>query len=338
VRRGLNARGATAAALLLALPAACSSPDPADDPLVDPSLRSADHAPSVVPRPTAVPHDAAPRPLVEVVDLGGTGASAPASTSYRLAIGDVVKIVVVGQPDLSTEAPVPPHGAIELAVIGEILLLGRTPQEVSGELLSRLQAASFLVDPQVSVSVSKLAPRKIFVVEGVERPEAYELPPGAALHLTQVIALAGGLSKGADPSMVTILRRPPGERPRLLRVDLRAILDQERMDADPLLEPDDTVIVRDMKQGEEQVFVTGRVRTPGAYRFSSREGLSFLQSIVLAGGLDKYARPGGAALLRRTDDGRKTIAIDLERILSGELELDVALEAGDVVFVPESFF
>jgi len=285
--------------------------------------------------PAAAPSS---RPLVESIDLAGDVAEAIAPGDYVLAVGDVVRVVVVGQPDLSGELPVPPNGAIELPVVGGLTLLGRTAQDVSQEILTRLQDASFLVDAQISVTVTKLAPRQVFVVEGVERPEAYDIPAGATLHLTQVIALAGGLSKGADPSQVTILRRPPNQKPQLLRADLRAILDQERMDADPRLEPDDTVIVRDMKQGEEQVFVTGRVRTPGAYRFSSREGLTFLQSIVLAGGLDKYAKPGGAALLRRTDGGRKTIHVDLERILGGELELDVALSAGDVVFVPESFF
>lgn len=278
------------------------------------------------------------RPLVEVIDLPLGGPAVAAPESYRLAAGDVVKIIVVGQPDLSVEVPVPPDGSIDLAVVGTLPLIGRSPQEVSRELLQRLEAAHFLVRPQVSVSVSRLAPRHVFVVEGVEQPQAYEIPAGGALHLTQVIALAGGLSKGADPSQVTILRRPLGAAPQLLRVDLRAILDEERMDADPLLRPDDTVIVRDRKQGEQQVFVTGRVRTPGAYPFSPREGLTLLQSIVIAGGLDKYARPSGAALLRRTDGGRRTLRVDLERILAGELELDVALESGDVVFIPESFF
>jgi polysaccharide export outer membrane protein len=321
----LRAAGALACAALVA---ACAAPA-SDDAGLDEPPRS--HA-AVAAAPPAK------RPLVEVVDLDSSARDPSAPPAYRLAVGDVVRLVVVGQPDLSAELPVPPNGEIELAVIGALPLLGRTPQQVSQELLERLEAAGFLVDPQVSASVTRLAPRHVFVVEGVERPEAYELPASGALHLTQVIALAGGLSKGADPSQVTILRRPPGGPPRLLRIDLRAILDQERMDADPLLEPDDTVIVRDMKQGEQQVFVTGRVRTPGAYRFSAREGLTFLQSIVLAGGLDKYARPAGAALLRRTEAGRRTIPIDLERILAGELELDVALEAGDVIFVPESFF
>src|SRR5688572_24335212 len=156
------------------------------------------------------------RPLVEVVDLPGDVAAPGSSGSYRFAPGDVVKIVVVGQPDLSGEMPVPPHGSIELAVVGSIPLLGRTTQEVGAQVLERLQAASFLVDPQVSVSVSKLAPRRVFVVEGVERPEAYEIPPSGELHLTQVIALAGGLAKGADPSQVTILRRPCGGASQLL--------------------------------------------------------------------------------------------------------------------------
>jgi protein involved in polysaccharide export with SLBB domain len=137
---------------------------------------------------------------------------------------------------------------------------------------------------------------------------------------------------------VTILRRPKSGAPQRLRVDLRAILDSDRVDLDPLLQPNDAVLVRDVKQGEEQVFVTGKVRTPGSYRFSTREGISFLQAIILAGGLDKYAKPDAAALLRRTATGRVTIPVDLKRILAGDLERDLPLQSGDVVFVPESFF
>lgn len=295
---------------------------------------------------TAAPTDAtvvgsAPasgRPLVEVLDLNAAQAAELEPQEDRLAVGDQIRIVVVGQIDLSSELPVPPSGQVELPVVGTIQLLGRTAQEVTKELGERLAAASFLVDPEVSVTILKFAPRRVFVVEGVEHPEAYEIPAGGELHLTQAIALAGGLSPGADPSNVTILRRPKNGAPQRLRVDLRAILDSDRVDLDPLLRADDAILVRDVKQGEEQVFVTGKVRTPGAYRFATREGITFLQAIILAGGLDKYANPGGAALLRRTASGRVTIPIDLKRIFAGELELDLPLQTGDVVFVPESFF
>jgi polysaccharide biosynthesis/export protein len=278
------------------------------------------------------------RPLVEVVDLTGAQAAELEPEEDRLAVGDQIKIVVVGQIDLSNELPVPPSGQVELPVVGTLELLGRTAQELTKELSDRLTQASFLVDPEVSVTILKFAPRRVFVVEGVEHPEAYEIPAGGELHLTQVIALAGGLSPGADASNVTILRRPKHGAPQRLRVDLRAILDSDRVDLDPLLRPDDAVLVRDVKQGEEQVFVTGKVRTPGSYKYATREGLTFLQAIILAGGLDKYANPGGAALLRRGATGRVTIPIDLKRIFAGELELDLPLQSGDVVFVPESFF
>jgi len=285
------------------------------------------------------PQAAPPRPPVTATALPAGGGAATADGRVdRLAIGDQVRIVVVGQTDLSTELPVPPEGAIELPVLGRLELAGRTVAALAQELHQRLVAANYVVHPEVAVSVVRFAPRRVFMVEGVARPEAYELPIGGGLHLTQVIALAGGLSPGADPSHVTILRRPRGGEPQRLAVDLRAILDRELVDLDPILEPDDTVLVRDLKQGEQQVFVTGKVRTPGSYRFSPREGLSFLQAIVLAGGLDKYANPARAALLRRTESGRETLPVDLERLLAGELDRDLPLQSGDVVFIPESFF
>jgi len=293
-------------------------------------------APVVAAAPRAAPDSE--RPLVEVVDLGPARASFAEPDADRLAVGDQVRIVVVGQADLSTELPVPPSGQVELPMIGAIDLLDRSAQDVAQELRARLDAANFLVRSEIAVTITRFAPRRVFVVEGVDKPEAYEIPAGGELHLTQAIALAGGLSAGADPSQVTILRRPKRGQAQRLRVDLRAILDSDRVDLDPVLLPDDAILVRDVKQGEEQVFVTGKVRTPGLYRFSPREGITFLQAIVLAGGLDKFSKPSGAALLRRTPTGRVTLAVDLERILAGDLDRDLALQSGDVVFVPESFF
>lgn len=325
------------------LATACSGvPGPQEKATAPPASAVAARANAGAPTPPPLlaptkPPVTAPRPLVAATALP-VGEAAATARVDRLAIGDQVRIVVVGQADLSTELPVPPEGAIELPVLGRLELAGRTVAELAQELRQRLTAADYVVHPEVAVSVIRFAPRRVFVVEGVVRPEAYELPVGGGLHLTQVIALAGGLSPGADPSHVTILRRPRGGAPERLAVDLRAILDSEAVALDPILEQDDTVLVRDLKQGEQQVFVTGKVRTPGSYRFSPREGLSFLQAIVLAGGLDKYANPARAALLRRTADGRETLPVDLERLLAGELDRDVALQSGDVVFIPESFF
>ena len=316
--------------------AACATSPLSDAGLQEPPAARGPVA-SLAPPPRAPASATSSAPAAVVTTR--TGDVAPAAVREdRLAVGDEVRIVVVGQTDLSTQLPVPPSGSVELPVIGTLELSGRTVAAVAQELERRLVAAAFLVQPEVAVSVTKFAPRRVFVVEGVARPEAYDLPTDGGLHLTQVIALAGGLSPGADPSHVTILRRPRGGALERIAVDLRAILDSDQAALDPILQQDDTVIVRDLKQGEQQVFVTGKVRSPGSYRFSPREGLSFLQAIVLAGGLDKYANPARAALLRRTADGRITLAVDLDSILSGELDRDLALQAGDVVFVPESFF
>ena len=78
------------------------------------------------------------------------------------------------------------------------------------------------------------------------------------------------------------------------------------------------------------------MRTPGLYRFSPREDPRSLQAIVLAGGLDKYAKPSGAALLRRTPIAARSPSTSSGS--SGDLDRDLALQSGDVVFIPESFF
>ena len=64
------------------------------------------------------------------------------------------------------------------------------------------------------------------------------------------------------------------------------------------------------------------------------------QAIQQVAGCDKGARPGGIRVTRKHRGGKlDRIKVDLHDVGSkGELEQDVILRAGDVVFVPESFF
>ena len=63
-------------------------------------------------------------------------------------------------------------------------------------------------------------------------------------------------------------------------------------------------------------------------------------AIQLAGGLADSAKDTAIKITRKTDGGApKTIEIDLRAAASkGEVQNDILLEAGDVVYVPEKVF
>lgn len=89
-----------------------------------------------------------------------------------------------------------------------------------------------------------------------------------------------------------------------------------------------------------QVTVSGRVRNPGLFAIPSDSGLTVSQAVLKAGGLSTSAKDRSVQLTRHGPDGkviRRTV--DLRAILEeGEINLDVVVQAGDVIFVPESFW
>jgi polysaccharide export outer membrane protein len=119
----------------------------------------------------------------------------------RLGVGDRVKIVVFGQPDLTNETEVDATGKVAMALIGEVQAAGRTAREVEGDIRTRLDK-DFLVDPKVSVLI--VAYRPITILGQVKTPGRY--PYSAGMDVRQAVALAGGYDKRASAGSATIYR------------------------------------------------------------------------------------------------------------------------------------
>lgn len=98
-----------------------------------------------------------------------------------------------------------------------------------------------------------------------------------------------------------------------------------------LTEPRVTVIVRGFGG---QVFVQGDgVARPAAVAFA--DGLTVLQAIAGAGGMNDVARRSNVVLIRREDGEWKGYTLDLRKPLMGEdFNQDVQLQASDIVYVP----
>ncbi len=93
------------------------------------------------------------------------------------------------------------------------------------------------------------------------------------------------------------------------------------------------VAVRVTERLNREVSVLGQVKEAGSYPF--KPGLTLMQAISLAGGMNPMAMPRKVKLIRDTDKGRQTFEVDTTKIIESRAE-DFALEPGDIVFVPES--
>ena len=151
---------------------------------------------------------------------------------------------------------------------------------------------------------------RVYVLGAVNNPGDFEFKPG--MGAKEAFDLAGGLAPNADPAGAMLLRASGDKVP--LKVE--AIL--EGKETVPLA-AGDTIVV---KPGT--IRVEGQVKNPGM--LDLRAGMTAKHALALAGGPTETAAPAAAYITR----SQKTIPVNL----AGP-ESKIALEAGDVLTVPE---
>lgn len=92
---------------------------------------------------------------------------------------------------------------------------------------------------------------------------------------------------------------------------------------------DPHVNIRIKEFNSQKIFVLGRVNKPGRFAYSA--GMSVLEAVTLAGGFSALADTNFTIVTR----GKDRIPIPVEKIMQG-LAGNFALEAGDIIYVPET--
>ncbi len=136
----------------------------------------------------------------------------------------------------------------------------------------------------------------------VKRPGTY--PYSESMKIEELIILAGGLQESANSQDIEIARRLEDSDLGTLSdiIPSRVSPDLSISPESPSLQPFDQVIVRKRASFTMQrlVAVEGQVNAPGLFAIqNSVERISDL--IKRAGGLNQFAYPKGAALIRRTE-------------------------------------
>ncbi len=159
--------------------------------------------------------------------LGNASAQAESNSTYKLASGDVIRINVFGEKDLSIEEiRLNDAGIFSYPFIGDVRAKDKTAAEIE-QLLTESLKGDYLVDPRVSVSV--LTYREFFISGEVEKPGGYPFQPG--LTLRRAAALAGGLTERASEGRITIIR------------DQDASRTPEKATLDTVVMPGDTITI-----------------------------------------------------------------------------------------------
>ena len=91
--------------------------------------------------------------------------------------------------------------------------------------------------------------------------------------------------------------------------------------------------------GNKTVYVLGQVSKPGSIEIPPEKALTVLEAITSVGGFTDVANTSKVRVLRVQNGKQKTLDVDVTQITKqGNKSLDIPLQPGDVVFVPQSMF
>lgn len=173
----------------------------------------------------------------------GLTAQAPAAAAgnYVMQAGDIVQVRVYQEPDLDRELRVSQEGMINLPLIGNVTVAGRSMAQAETEI-ARLYDADYLVNPQVSVSVLRYAEQRINIIGAVNMPGPVVIPPEEKMTLLEAITRAGGFNRLADKKRVRLTRSGADGQKQNFTIDANTLITGTNTE-EWILQPGDTVFV-----------------------------------------------------------------------------------------------
>lgn len=249
----------------------------------------------------------------------GTGAM-PALAEYRLAAGDVVRISVYQNPDLTLETRISESGVVSYPLLGSVRLGGNTVSQAEKVLADGLRSGNFVKQPQVSILVMQVRGNQASVLGQVNRPGRFPIEV-ADMRLSDLLAMAGGIS-GAGADTLYLVGTRDG-KPFRREIDLPGIFRSESRQDDLVVQNGDVIYV----ERAPVVYIYGEVQRPGALRLE--RDMTVMQALATGGGLNLRGTEKGLRVHRRGSDGKLQVL---------QPAMDDRLLAGDVVYVRESLF
>ncbi|MCF0254519.1 MAG: polysaccharide biosynthesis/export family protein, partial [Duodenibacillus sp.] len=254
---------------------------------------------------------------------------AAAASSHDISVGDLLSISVYRQEDMTLKVRVDNAGNIRFPLAGRIHAAGMSPSSIEGVIAGALRRNGF-ASPEVVVSVEQFAPRKVYVLGEINATGdlSINIPEGAEISAMQAVSAAGGLTQSADVNNIVVRRTEKGGAVKVLKVPAADVL-AGRDARDVMLQPTDTVVVGKARP----ISVLGTAKKPGHFYTTPDSPLTVSRVVALAGGVE---RPNSLKKIR-VMRGDQAYNVDIFGMLEdGEKGKDMALQPGDVVYVPET--
>jgi polysaccharide export outer membrane protein len=242
-----------------------------------------------------------------------------AAAEAPLAAGDMVRLSVHGNPDLSIETRISEAGTIIVPLIGQIHIGGMPIAAAEKKIGGALESGGYIKKAQVNMVVTALQSQQVAVLGHVNRPGLYALE--GRRSVLEVLAMAGGTAaEGGDT--VSLVRSRDGSVTRDT-IDIVQMVQSGQLDRNVAVGGGDLIYV----EPAPRFYIMGQVQRPGAFRVE--RGMTVLQALAAGGGLTPRGTDRGIRITRRDASGNLTVT---------EARHDDTVQSGDVITVRGSWF
>jgi len=134
--------------------------------------------------------------------------------------------------------PVRPDGKISLPLLNDVQAAGLTAMQLAGVICDGLK--KFINNPQVTVSVSEINSRRVYVTGEVTRPGSMPLLPN--MTVMQALSTSGGFTQFAKIKNIYVLRVTDGKQEKL-PFNYKEVLNGQKPEQNQMLKPGDVIVV-----------------------------------------------------------------------------------------------
>jgi polysaccharide export outer membrane protein len=159
-----------------------------------------------------------------------------------MSVGDQVMINVWKNPELSVSAPIRPDGKVSVPLIGDVMAVGRTPEQLAANIENKLK--SYVKAPNVTVVLTNLQGHeflsRIRVTGSVAQNISITYHQG--MTVLDAVLAAGSVDLYADSNRTKVHRRT-SEGNETYDIRLKDIMEKGDMTTNINLLPGDVITV-----------------------------------------------------------------------------------------------
>ena len=157
---------------------------------------------------------------------------------YKIGPQDVLRIDVWKENEISRITPVRPDGRISLPLLNDVQAAGLTPTQLAGVIADGLK--KYITNPQVTVGVTEINSRRVYVTGEVTKPGAFPLQGN--MTVLQALTSSGGFTQFAKTKGIYVLRTEDNKQVKH-PFNYKDVVKGKHPELNIVLQPGDVIVV-----------------------------------------------------------------------------------------------